>query len=238
MADDTLPTEQEIRQLPLWARVAFAARCARRAIPLFTLNWPAAPLDFTQAIRLATEEVERFATSGTSGYFSQTSEAFAAYNAAVNVAARTAAAAVFDAGRAASVAAAGSDAITFTYRTAASAANAGVRVALIRADFRRLETEAKRNKWTDKNPVPPSVFGPLDEAVPAPVDAGDPLEADEHVTLVLRAFAEPGVSASVLAEHLVVMYKALNEYTLAKYGQHLTRGHFRRLVCKHAGVLV
>jgi hypothetical protein len=87
---------------------------------------------------------------------------------------------------------------------------------------------------TDDTPVPPSVFGPLDALVPEP--ATDPLEADEHIVLSLRAFAEPGVSASTLAEHLLAMYKALNEYTLAKYGKHLSRGRFRKLVCKHAGV--
>jgi hypothetical protein len=30
-----IPTEEEIAKLPRWARVAFAARCARRALPLF-----------------------------------------------------------------------------------------------------------------------------------------------------------------------------------------------------------
>ncbi len=30
-----IPTEKEIGQLPRWAQVAFAARCARRVQPLF-----------------------------------------------------------------------------------------------------------------------------------------------------------------------------------------------------------
>lgn len=35
-----LPTEEEIALLPRWARVAFAARCARRVLPLYLHFWP------------------------------------------------------------------------------------------------------------------------------------------------------------------------------------------------------
>ena len=34
MATQKLPTEDEIARLPRWAIVAFAARCARRVLPL------------------------------------------------------------------------------------------------------------------------------------------------------------------------------------------------------------
>ena len=33
--NNTLPTEEEIANLPRWARVAFAARCARRVLPIY-----------------------------------------------------------------------------------------------------------------------------------------------------------------------------------------------------------
>src|SRR5438552_7202283 len=36
---NTLPTEEEIAKLPRWARVAFAARSARRVLPLLPLTW-------------------------------------------------------------------------------------------------------------------------------------------------------------------------------------------------------
>jgi len=36
----TLPTEKEIFNLPRWARVAFAARCARRVLPLYQAGQP------------------------------------------------------------------------------------------------------------------------------------------------------------------------------------------------------
>lgn len=35
-----IPTKEEIASLPRWARVAFAARCARRVQPLFVHEWP------------------------------------------------------------------------------------------------------------------------------------------------------------------------------------------------------
>ena len=54
--------------------------------------------------------------------------------------------------------------------------------------------------------------------------------------MALRAFGEPGVSASILADQMLAVYKALNVYTLAKYGKHLSRGEFRRLVLQNAGV--
>jgi hypothetical protein len=36
----TIPSEEEIKQLPRWAIVAYAARCARRVEPLFVFFWP------------------------------------------------------------------------------------------------------------------------------------------------------------------------------------------------------
>src|SRR5438552_2221502 len=38
-----VPTQEEIEKLPRWARVAFAARCARRVLPAFKHFWPEAP---------------------------------------------------------------------------------------------------------------------------------------------------------------------------------------------------
>ncbi len=51
-ADDEprLPTREELQGLPRWARVAFAARCARRVQPLFKLLWPEAPRKHIAAV--------------------------------------------------------------------------------------------------------------------------------------------------------------------------------------------
>jgi hypothetical protein len=45
-----LPTEEELRTLPRWARVAFALRCALRVRPLLTHFWPDAPRKRVEAI--------------------------------------------------------------------------------------------------------------------------------------------------------------------------------------------
>mgnify|MGYP001476120194 CR=1 FL=1 len=45
-----LPTEEELRTLPRWAAVAYAARCARRVQPLFTHFWPDAPPEHVEAV--------------------------------------------------------------------------------------------------------------------------------------------------------------------------------------------
>lgn len=58
---DELATKEEILQLPRWAQVAFAARCARRVEPLFLNNWPDAPLKHVEAVSHAVAAVEQFA---------------------------------------------------------------------------------------------------------------------------------------------------------------------------------
>src|SRR4051812_9654562 len=42
----SLPTEEEIAKLPRWARVAFAARCARRVLPFAQVGWPEQNCDY------------------------------------------------------------------------------------------------------------------------------------------------------------------------------------------------
>ena len=79
MAEATLPTEKEIRQLPRWARVAFAARCARRALPLFVKHWPNAPRHHVEAITNAVEVAE--SAAGTASEAAQIDSAFAAADA-------------------------------------------------------------------------------------------------------------------------------------------------------------
>ncbi len=50
--------------LPHWARVALAARCARRVAPQYTGRWPAAPKEHINAIRIAIDLAEQSASEG------------------------------------------------------------------------------------------------------------------------------------------------------------------------------
>jgi hypothetical protein len=234
MSGATLPTKVEIAQLPRWARVAFAARCARRALSFFHQDWPDAPKMQVELVTEAIESAERAAE------FAESTFTFESYGAA------KAAYAAGQHGRAGYAARAARSAAASVHNETAPeaiayAAHAGASIDSIRMDYDRLLHLANLNGWTDDTPVPDSVFESSDPQFEAALEAllnpsPDPLETDEQIVLSLRAFAEPGVSASTLAEHLLATYKALNEYTLAKYGKHLSRGEFRRLVYKHAGV--
>ncbi len=62
----TVPIEKEIAALPRWARVAFAARCARRVQPLFQAFWPEAPPEHVAAVDTAITLAER-AAAGSAG---------------------------------------------------------------------------------------------------------------------------------------------------------------------------
>jgi hypothetical protein len=59
MAEESqLPSERDLQKLPRWARVAYAARSARRAQPLFTLAWPSVPEMHVEAIERTIALVE------------------------------------------------------------------------------------------------------------------------------------------------------------------------------------
>lgn len=50
--------------LPHWARIAFAARCARSVLPVFDLNWPDAPEERRQSVVNAIAVAEDSAANG------------------------------------------------------------------------------------------------------------------------------------------------------------------------------
>ncbi len=56
-----IPSKNEIQQLPKWAQVSFAARCARRVQPLFVAFWHDAPQEHVDAIERAISVTEKVA---------------------------------------------------------------------------------------------------------------------------------------------------------------------------------
>ncbi|MEO1009164.1 MAG: hypothetical protein AAFX79_11400, partial [Planctomycetota bacterium] len=88
-------TEKDLLKLPRLARVAFAARCARRVQPLYRVLWPGAPEKHVQALDHAATLAERFA-NGAPASVDELAAAHAAAHAAdaaARAAARAAAAA-------------------------------------------------------------------------------------------------------------------------------------------------
>ncbi|MEM9065772.1 MAG: hypothetical protein AAGB51_09820, partial [Planctomycetota bacterium] len=63
----SLPSKEELRTLPRWALVAYAARCARRVQPLFKASWPDAPAEHVEAVDKAITLAERSAAAARDG---------------------------------------------------------------------------------------------------------------------------------------------------------------------------
>ena len=173
-ADDALdqrllPSQKDAARLPRWARVAFAARCARRVLPLYRRLWPTAPppAEHARLVELA-EQAAGAANPHTA------SDAVTATRPSVNASDAIHAVAI-----AAHAAAADPDAyaISYTEYAAQTVLNLLARVATVRTvhtlaapgrDFARLVRLAKERNWTDDTPVPPDVFGPMWDGDPPP----------------------------------------------------------------------
>ena len=150
----SVPTEEEIKQLPRWARVAFAARCARLVRLLFKPEHG------------DVEVVERAIVVAEN----------AAHNAHVDAAAyHTAVVADADAYRAnayaAAAAAAVVDAVDYANAASQAARTAAKSRRHIRADFDKLLQASKAEGWTDETPVSPEFFGPAPDLLGETVDA-------------------------------------------------------------------
>ena len=219
MPEATLPSVDEIRQLPRWARVAFAARCARRVLPMFTKHWPDAPREHVEAVTRAVEFAGSAAHDDDDDFEFDAPYADAADAA---VAARNAAA---DARSAA-------DAADYAAAAARSAATAGIAIPSIRADFQRVLDASRRGKWTDSTPVPPSVFGPL-AAIEEPATSPEPVAEPSAFP---KSKLEIDCYVGDLADHVEVgsritdLFRELNEYSLRKWGKGLSIDDFEQLV--------
>lgn len=175
-------------QLPHWARVAFAARCARRVFPLFSIYWPNALPERPEAVVRAIELAERSAAQGrpanglkeavtnatmVSGMAIATSlygfpdadepvpadgNAGAKASFVTKVAERAAEAAQVAPSESLEAA---SDAFRFAWSLCSGKEEA--LLASIYRDLANLCRVARRGRWTDETPVPPSVFDLLDE---------------------------------------------------------------------------
>jgi hypothetical protein len=174
---------EEVAQLPRWARVAFAARCAGRVLPLYRYSMPAAEAGHILALKRAVEMAQKAAENGGP----PPGEADAqVVDAADHVASdadddsQTLAAGV------AHAAAAAASAYAYAYAPhgdADYAARAADPAELLlpaatvgtawtleapRRDFDRVARLAAEQKWTDDTPVPTTVFGPMWDRDPPP----------------------------------------------------------------------
>jgi class 3 adenylate cyclase len=173
-ADDTVvdrtkpPTAEEVKRLPRWARVAFAARCARRAMPLFELSGGvtrdlspvnaaiAAAEDFASAARSAPGVFDNDAEDGAEK--AARAAKIAEGDKRAHAAARSACSAAWAAYEGASRSSAHQQAANAVH-FAVEAIPSGL--SQVWADYDRVTELAIDQVWTDATPVPPSVFGPM-----------------------------------------------------------------------------
>jgi hypothetical protein len=177
--------EVDVSLLPHWARVAFAARCARRVYPLFTKAWPKASTRRSEAVLHAIRLAECSAAEGkpVEGLDSAISQTVVTAGAALRSVygfgsdeaaptdkdlATIAALVSNAAGRAATAANASPDdstmpaleAHSFSH-DAATTATAITILVDIEQDFARLRRAVVRGRWTDQTAVPPTFFDGL-----------------------------------------------------------------------------
>jgi hypothetical protein len=180
-----LPSPEQLCELPMKARVAFAARCAARVEPLLR------SFGFTQeqrnsldgAISIATAFAANFGEANFKAAAEAAAASVAAANAATNAHASKAAEAAAHAADAAAhaadatAAAAADNAVTNAAAASVAAANAAAETAdaarvaddascvivrsAIESDFSLLMQKSKTEHWTDGTPVPPIVFGEM-----------------------------------------------------------------------------
>jgi hypothetical protein len=174
-------TQEEIQPLPRWARLAFAARCIRRAMPLLR-----APADQVEVIERAVALTEQATRQGQAGD-DLADAAAAAYTMVLNTldyaphagdahpvsdeaaalvtcavahaAAFAAEAATIPAAKMAGYLLAESVGFAIQAHVEAQAMQIPEVIAAMRADLQLLHEGAVRGRWGDQSPMPAGLFG-------------------------------------------------------------------------------
>ncbi len=153
-----VPTESEVANLPRWAKIAFASRCARRLLPLININPGELASDQELAVVTIVRAVEQSAATATL-QARTIKTAVRVVKDSVLIGDRN------DAANAALAAAhmSACNAAQITVTTLQRLANVRTLrfVLLPRRDFDHILRLAKEQNWTDDTPVPPAVFGPM-----------------------------------------------------------------------------
>jgi hypothetical protein len=178
-------TGQTLADLPHWARVAFAARCARQVFPLLTQHWLTIPTERSNAVRQAIDLAEQSASEGrpVDGLKDAVLKALMAAGAALasspefargeprpeNANSGTIASFVAKAAEKAAESAqadpdhslwAALEAQSIATSAANSAGEAGIADAL-EQDFAKLHRAAAHGLWTDRTTIPPEIWAML-----------------------------------------------------------------------------
>jgi hypothetical protein len=227
-----IPSLDELKRLPRWARVALCARTTRRIQPLFLEAWPQAPAKYHENIEAAIAEGELAASQGkrTAGLYRAGIAAMDVYGKSPDKI-RYARDEVDDVPQSASrVALAGleNDAI-YAHDGLAKAlsAVAGFEKVhrlkglaklvgrLLWQDFQHLETAAKAGKWNNSTPVASDAIGPLWPEGPPPAW---PVSASPRRRKPKTSPAKPALKEFRLPKDLTAFLKSGNrlKYSVSK----------------------
>ena len=162
-----LPRPDEIAKLTGLARVAFAARCARRVFPVVWYDWSEVPADQLTKVRATVLVAEQSAVCpNPPAAHALACDIRVVGNTAAKAGRSAAAAAVFAAHGAAAAIALGygqgiADAVMHTATAILQVCSDPTDLLYIRRDFERFRWLAKKHGWTDDTPVSPDLVGPL-----------------------------------------------------------------------------
>ena len=224
----TVPSEDEIAELPRWARAAFAARCARRILAkaVGVIN------SVDLAVLLTTLHSVECSAATASIRVTQ-----AEADAARKVSESTASAAPF------AVYTVAAHTLTWnaypnTVVDAATTVHASATderlTPFIRRDFDHIEKYADWHRWTDDTPVSPDFFGPLwPEGPPKGWPAGP--DVLQRADLPLELLSRAKVLEQMTEDETVNLFNQINAYYIARTGMRLTMEDLRPMVA--AGVL-
>ena len=163
-----VPSNEEMRELPNLAIVAFAARCARRVQPLLRAGWPDAPEEELEAVETAIAVAEQYSATGTASLVetAQSYRATETARAAEAVGAQRSANVAYAAEAAYAAARAAAKAPEAASFAAAGAAEAAARASdaarsAIRRDFDQIHRACLVDKWREDTSVPVDFFGAM-----------------------------------------------------------------------------
>jgi hypothetical protein len=213
---NTIPDMVEILRLPTLAIIAFAARCAERAKPVW-LRRAYLHLGTDAAGSVAIDVAADAAARTTAAAHNKVAAAKAAAAAAVAAAANPNITAVDTGGG-----------VFYISQPDLQMRGHSLCNKAIRRDFDRLVALARQDSWGDDTPVSPDVFGPMWQEGEAPTWAleaeANPSPANcavNHSELVLGFTVEDFAPTELASEKVLALLAAINEYHVAAGGDGL-----------------
>ncbi len=228
----SLPTEAEITKLPRWARVAFAARCARRVQPLYGTNTPPPIPRYIEAISRAIRLAESCAAQASVEPIEFTTAVSDAYSARVGTSdpSYSVARAAMNAADCPPKPAEAAEIVRQAVDAANQAVSAVTSIASdLRRDFDQLLNLALTDRWHASTPVPPEVFGPLWPEGPPKGWPVDP-DARKHTDIAMETVTGDGLEERIVEDEVVNLFNAMNHYHIARGGQPLSLEDFQPLI--------